>query len=90
MPSFLRELEFAKRIARKAGSFLKRRQHGRLNVRSKDHYNSLVTEMDHASEEMIVRAIRREFPDHAIHAEERGASGDAPHRWFIDPIDGTG
>lgn len=89
MDQFLRELEFAKRIARRAGGFLKLHQHDRLNVRSKDHYNSLVTEMDHASEEMIVRAIRREFPDHAIHAEERGARGDSPHRWYIDPIDGT-
>jgi len=45
--------------------------------------------MDHASEEMIVKAIRKEFPDHAIVAEESGLSGDSPHKWYIDPVDGT-
>jgi myo-inositol-1(or 4)-monophosphatase len=45
--------------------------------------------MDHASEELIVRAIRREFPDHGVLAEERGASGESPCRWIIDPVDGT-
>src|SRR5499427_2617520 len=38
---------------------------------------------------MIVKAIRREFPDHAIVAEESGLSGDSPHKWYIDPVDGT-
>jgi myo-inositol-1(or 4)-monophosphatase len=38
---------------------------------------------------MIVKALRREFPDHAVVAEESGRLGESPHRWYIDPIDGT-
>ena len=68
---------------------LKRRQGSLKSIRVKDQPGSLVTEMDHASEEMIVRAIHREFPDHAVVAEEGGAHGDSPHCWFIDPLDGT-
>lgn len=89
MPSFARELAFAKKIAVRAGDFIRRHQSGRRTIRSKEHYNSLVTEMDHASEEMIVRALRREFPDHAVIAEEGGARGEAEDRWYVDPIDGT-
>lgn len=85
----MRELEFAKRVALRAGDFLRKHQKGPLDIRYKDGPANLVTKMDHASEEMIVRAIRREFPDHAILAEERGASGDSPYRWYIDPVDGT-
>ena len=85
----MRELDFARRIAVEAGLMLKRNQSGRRSVRFKAGAGNLVTDMDHASEELIVRALRREFPDHAIMAEEPGAAGDSPHRWYIDPIDGT-
>jgi myo-inositol-1(or 4)-monophosphatase len=87
----MRELEFAKKMAVRAGDFLRRRMGGRRRIRFKGRSASnLVTDMDHASEEMIVRALLREFPDHAIVAEERGASrARSPFRWFIDPVDGT-
>jgi myo-inositol-1(or 4)-monophosphatase len=85
----MRELDFARRIAVKAGLMLKKNHAGRRSVRFKAGAGNLVTDMDHASEEMIVTALRREFPDHAIMAEERGTAGDSPHRWYIDPIDGT-
>ncbi|HLF94312.1 MAG TPA: inositol monophosphatase family protein [Planctomycetota bacterium] len=84
-----RELEFAKRIVTRAGKFLRKNQGGRRSIAFKEGAGNLVTDMDHASEEMIVRALNREFPDHAIVAEERGASGDSPYRWYIDPVDGT-
>ena len=85
----MRELDFARRIAVQAGEMLKKNRSGRRSIRFKAGSGNLVTDMDHASEEMIVKALRREFPDHAIVAEERGAAGDSPHRWYIDPIDGT-
>ncbi len=57
----------------------------------------LVTETDRAAERLIIQTIRRTFPDHAFLAEESGSTrhtkggqgGTAPHRWIIDPIDGT-
>jgi myo-inositol-1(or 4)-monophosphatase len=85
----VKELEFAKRVAVKAGDFLLRHQRDPRIIRFKDGPGNLVTDMDHASEEMIVSAIRRAYPDHAVLAEERGASGDSPFRWYIDPVDGT-
>jgi myo-inositol-1(or 4)-monophosphatase len=85
----MRELEFARRIAVRAGDMLRKNQSGTRSIRFKDGAGNLVTDMDHASEEMIVRALRREFPDHAVVAEESGRLGDSPHRWYIDPIDGT-
>jgi len=86
----MQPLEFAKQMAVRAGEFLKRNQAGTRSIRYKDRIGSnLVTDMDHASEAMIVKALRREFPDHAIVAEESGLSGDSPYKWYIDPVDGT-
>ncbi len=83
-------LEVAKSIAVKAGDFLKGKQAGPRSIRYKDAgKGNLVTDMDHASEEMIVKALRRSFPSHGVVAEERGRQGDTEHRWYIDPIDGT-
>lgn len=49
-----------------------------------------VSVADVESERAIVAAIRREFPSHAILAEEAHAADvAADHLWVIDPIDGT-
>ena len=86
----MQPLEFAKKIALKAGDFLKKNSSGRRSIHYKDDLGSnIVTDMDHASEAMIVKALKKEFPDHAIVAEESGLSGNSPHKWYIDPVDGT-
>jgi len=85
----LRELDFAKQLALKAGEMLRKKQSGRRSIRFKAGAGNLVTDMDHASEEMIIRALRREFPDHAIVAEETGTIGASPDQWYVDPLDGT-
>lgn len=53
--------------------------------------NDYVTEIDRAAEEAVIATIRRAYPDHAILAEESGASGGrrSEVEWIIDPIDGT-
>jgi myo-inositol-1(or 4)-monophosphatase len=49
-----------------------------------------VTELDHRSEEAIIRHIKQSFPDHRIHAEESGEDlTESRYRWYIDPLDGT-
>jgi myo-inositol-1(or 4)-monophosphatase len=51
---------------------------------------NLLTEADTESEKKIITTIREAFPDHAILAEESGASeGAREYRWLIDPLDGT-
>jgi histidinol phosphatase-like enzyme (inositol monophosphatase family) len=51
---------------------------------------SPVTIADRGGEELLRRIIGERFRGHAIVGEEMGvASGDARHRWILDPIDGT-
>jgi len=50
----------------------------------------LVTEMDVASEKLVLDAIRARYPDHAILAEESGDhAGGTGYKWVVDPLDGT-
>ncbi|HKY07260.1 MAG TPA: inositol monophosphatase family protein [Candidatus Binatia bacterium] len=52
----------------------------------------LVTSVDRAAEQRIVEILNKEFPDHAILAEEEttitGGVANG-YRWIIDPLDGT-
>ncbi|MDQ6908821.1 MAG: inositol monophosphatase, partial [Chloroflexota bacterium] len=50
----------------------------------------LVTEADKRSEQIIIDAITRRYPDHRILAEEgTGIGGAGAYRWIVDPLDGT-
>jgi len=51
--------------------------------------NDFVTQVDQAAEAAIIEVIRDHHPDHAILAEESGASGEHEYQWIIDPLDGT-
>ncbi len=51
---------------------------------------TFVTQADTAIERMIRDHLRDAFPDHGVVGEEYGTeAGDAPVRWYVDPIDGT-
>ncbi len=52
---------------------------------------NLVTDVDKASESIIIEIIQQNFPGDQILAEESGASHSkkSERRWLIDPIDGT-
>jgi histidinol-phosphatase len=51
---------------------------------------TLVTEADQAIERVARERIGRAYPSHGLVGEEYGTeAGDAPIRWYIDPIDGT-
>jgi histidinol-phosphatase len=51
---------------------------------------TFVTQADQAIERAIRERIRAAYPDHGLVGEEYGTdAGDAPTRWYIDPIDGT-
>jgi histidinol-phosphatase len=52
--------------------------------------STFVTQGDTEIEQMIRARIAAAFPTHGIVGEEYGVdAGDAPVRWYIDPIDGT-
>ncbi|HEX5015542.1 MAG TPA: inositol monophosphatase family protein [Candidatus Limnocylindrales bacterium] len=51
---------------------------------------TLVTQADTAIERAIRARIHAAYPEHGLVGEEYGVeAGDAPTRWYIDPIDGT-
>ncbi|MBN1867317.1 inositol monophosphatase [Candidatus Sumerlaeota bacterium] len=83
-----------KRVILEAGETGRRvlqRHLGRVTAVAKRIEIDLVTVADKKAERAIVRCIRRAFPDHAILAEESGATegADSDYRWVIDPLDGT-
>ena len=83
-------LNFAVKAARRAGAIINRASDhvDTLTVRHKS-LNDLVSEVDRAAEDAIIDTIRSVYPDHAILAEESGASGESEYQWIIDPLDGT-
>jgi myo-inositol-1(or 4)-monophosphatase len=81
-------LEFATDIARRAGALLRDGLSRQRSVELKSAFN-LVTDMDRASEALIIDAITAAYPDHAILAEESGARVGSGPTWLIDPLDGT-
>jgi myo-inositol-1(or 4)-monophosphatase len=62
----------------------------RVSVETKSTATDMVSEMDRASEQLIVSTLLRARPDDGVVGEEGGAvSGSSGLRWVIDPLDGT-
>ncbi len=83
-------LNVAVMAARRAGAVLGRNfnKRDKLTVEKKGR-NDFVSSADLAAEKAIIDVIHKHYPDHAILAEESGASGESDHVWIIDPLDGT-
>lgn len=81
-------LKVAEEAAREAGRILVDRFPKERVVEHKGAID-LLTDADTAAEAAVLSVIRGRFPDHAILAEESGASGESRYRWIIDPLDGT-
>jgi myo-inositol-1(or 4)-monophosphatase len=81
--------ETAFKAARQAGSLLMERVGKIKSVDYKSAFN-IVTDVDKASESLIISILKSDFPHTDILAEESGAhnTGDK-QRWIIDPLDGT-
>ena len=86
------DMERIKRVgiaaACKGGKVL-REHFGNLRSVRKKGVIDLVTEADIRSEAAIIDTIAKDFPDHAILAEESGTHAGSNGRWIIDPLDGT-
>lgn len=90
------ELAFATDVARRAGALLidSYERLERIDYKSK---RDVVTNADYASEHLVIGAIKEQYPDDAILAEESGEHAgvlrdDGSHNgrtWVIDPLDGT-
>jgi myo-inositol-1(or 4)-monophosphatase len=87
-------LNTAIKAARRAATVINRASFDidRINITEKQH-NDFVTDVDQAAEQAIIETLLKAYPDHAILAEESGASknlnDESEFAWIIDPIDGT-
>lgn len=86
-------LNIAVKAARTAGAVIVRHMNrlDSLTIVEKGR-NDFASEVDRLAEAEVVREIKRAFPDHAILAEEGGATpgkGRPRFQWVIDPLDGT-
>lgn len=82
-------LELATEIAKKAGELLMARPE-QLEINTKSSDIDIVTQMDRASEKLIVAAILAQRPDDGIIGEEGAErASNSGYTWVIDPIDGT-
>ena len=62
----------------------------KLSIDFKTDESNIVTNIDKASEKLIMDFIRKEYPTHSIIAEESGSSkNSSEYTWVIDPLDGT-
>jgi myo-inositol-1(or 4)-monophosphatase len=83
-------LDLAVRLAREASALLREGRTRRLVVGTKSSGTDMVTEMDRASEALIVAGLRAARPHDAIVGEEGTAdTGTSGVRWLVDPLDGT-
>ena len=86
-------LNVAIKAARAAGAIINRAALDVESVRiSQKQVNDFVTEVDHASEAVIIETLLNLYPGHAIWAEESGKTHGVQGSdfvWIIDPLDGT-
>ncbi len=87
-------LNTAVKAARRAASIINRASFDVERVKvSEKGQNDFVTEIDRAAEQAIIDVLQSAYPDHAILAEESGASANLHDEnenvWIIDPLDGT-
>lgn len=82
-------LNIAVKAARE-GSKIILRSIDRVHTVDEKSRNDFVTEVDKATEQVIIENIRKIYPEHNFLGEESGTSnGNPDYQWIIDPIDGT-
>lgn len=80
----------ALKAARAAGDLLANQRPDELTVGSKSSATDAVTDMDRASEALLVELLLADSPGDAVLGEEGGErGGDSGVRWVLDPLDGT-
>jgi len=82
-------LEFIIDLAGRVGDYIYKMADRKKEIFYKGEVD-IVTQFDRKSQNLIVKALRRHFPDYGILSEEdlhqnQGASA----KWIVDPLDGT-
>lgn len=85
-------INFIKEISLKAGKSLLSNFKIVTDGEVKTIKGDICTKADLDSEQIILNAIKKKFPDHEILSEESGLtknSKGSKYKWYIDPLDGT-
>lgn len=82
-------LEFATQLAYQAGEIMLK--HFQAGVAKEDKADGTpVTVADKAINTLVIKAVRQQFPNDGVLAEEESFTKDAPeYLWVCDPINGT-
>jgi fructose-1,6-bisphosphatase/inositol monophosphatase family enzyme len=82
-------LAFATDLANQAGEIMLR--YFRIGVKAKTKSNNTpVTEADEIINRLVIEAVQKTYPTHAVLGEEQSLDvTGAPYVWVCDPIDGT-
>lgn len=83
--------QFAQKIVKNAGEFLRQHLHDELKIETKSNFADLVTHLDKEVQNNLTKQILSVFPQDVIFGEEDDdrAPMDRGNVWVIDPIDGT-
>ena len=81
--------EFIIDLSHHVGDYLYRTANRKKSIFYKGEVD-LVTQFDHKSQNLIIKALIKEFPDFGILSEENMTRNiGAPVKWIVDPLDGT-
>lgn len=82
---------FLSRTIQDAGDLLLKKRDEGFEIMNKNGDNkNIVTSIDIAVNEYIIREIQKSFPEHSIYSEEGGGKVNTnEYMWTIDPIDGS-
>ncbi len=77
-------------LVREAGLLARRMRFDGVSASRKTSVSDIVTEADHAAEELIRKRVAEERPDDGVLGEEGTAvSSSSGRTWVVDPVDGT-
>lgn len=86
----VREIAFIEEILQKSGELVMRSFGSHVASKRKAEKSQLVTELDIASERLLLSFIEKSYPQSSLIAEESGfVKKQLDDAWIIDPIDGT-
>lgn len=87
------DLQLAGELVRQAGELAAKMLADGLETHHKTSISDVVSDADHAAEELITERLIAERPDDGLVGEEgarrEAAAGNADRTWYIDPVDGT-
>jgi fructose-1,6-bisphosphatase/inositol monophosphatase family enzyme len=83
-----RKKEFAVNLALQAGKLIKTNFMLGMQKKWKSD-NTPLTETDLAINQMVINAVKKEFPGYGVIAEEKSDFSNQEFVWVCDPVDGT-